>query len=190
MAWKCGTGDLALILYSDWNQLIELMHIFRLGQIILEGGWRVYRLTSEKKILANFDLPIPHVPMYDKWPAYFSAVSIEGTIGTLISRGELAGKTSLTPADLRRLSAGLYESRTCTTDNSAATSVTGTPKTFVSVSDSQDISKHDITTIDEEALEGSQLDLTVTKLPNWYERSPRKRSVANLTFTEVNEFKF
>lgn len=117
----------------------------------------------------------------------YAAISIEGSIGTLISRGELAGKTSLTPADLRRLSAGLYESRVCTTDNSAAASVTGTPKTFVSVSDSQDISKHDITTIDEEALEGSELDLTVTKLPNWYERSPRKRSVANINLSEVSK---
>ena len=118
------------------------------------------------------------------------AVNIEGSIGTLISRGELAGKTSLTPADLRRLSAGLYESRSYNSDStvassSAPASVTGTPKAFVSVTDSQDISKHDITTINEEALEDSELDLTVTKLPNWYERSPRKRSVANLTFAEV-----
>ncbi|ODM94726.1 Biotin--protein ligase [Orchesella cincta] len=153
VAWKCGAADLALILLSDLSQLIELMHIFRLGQIVLEGGWRVYRLTR--------------------------------TIGTLISRGELADKTSLTPADLRRLSAGLYESRHCNSDSTCAStsaSASGTPKTFVS--DLQDISKHDITTIDEEALEDSELDLSVTKLPNWYERSPRKRSVANINFTE------
>ncbi|CAL8133784.1 unnamed protein product [Orchesella dallaii] len=155
VAWKCGTAELALILYSDMNQLIELMHIFRLGQIVLEGGWRVYRLTT---------------------------INIEGTIGTLISRGELVKKSSLTPADLRRLSAGLYEAPHCNSECiSCSTSATGTPKTVLT-SDCQDVSKHGITTIDEEGVEECDFE-PAPKLPNWYQRSPRKRSVTNICST-------
>ena len=55
---------------------------------------------------------------------------------------------------------------------------------------SQDASKHDITKISEESLVDqnkaeAEDRVDISKLPNWYERSPKKRSIATIHQFEV-----
>jgi len=76
------------------------------------------------------------------------------------------------------LKSGVYESR-----DYQSSSVTSTPKAGLS----KEASKHDITTISEETVEELE---TGKRLPNWYERSPRKRSVASIPSLDVSYFAF
>jgi len=131
----------------------------------------------------------------------FPAIQLEGNVGTLISRKGSTDvhRSGITPGDLRRLTAGkcrkekryihfrfdlnrnllkvgIYDWRS---DSSC-----GTPKNSLS----KDTSKHNIPLISEESFEKEEsVDEVATSapLPNWYERSPKKKSLTAIHPTEV-----
>lgn len=117
---------------------------------------------------------------------FITAIATEGKVGTLISRPDVGAEKALTPAELRRLSAGnpqsLIQNQSPVIYRPLVTPSTFVPYTgiFERVALSNHTSRHDITTIREETGSENGDALATKRLQNWYERSPRKKSAATI----------